>query len=48
MQDQRLLDLRERVVVVTGTSGSFGAESARALAGAGVKVVLVGRDECAR
>ena len=35
MQDQRLLDLRERVAVVTGASGSFGAESARALAGAG-------------
>jgi NAD(P)-dependent dehydrogenase (short-subunit alcohol dehydrogenase family) len=45
MQDQRLLDLRERVAVVTGASGSFGAESARALAGAGAKVVLVGREE---
>ncbi len=45
MQDQRLLDLRERIAVVTGASGGFGAESARALAGAGAKVVLVGRDE---
>ena len=45
MQDQRLLDLRDRIAVVTGASGGFGAESARALAGAGAKVVLVGRDE---
>ena len=45
MQDQRLLDVRERIAVVTGASGGFGAESARALAGAGAKIVLVGRDE---
>ena len=45
MQDQRLLDLREQVAVVTGASGGFGAESARVLAGAGAKVVLTGRDD---
>ena len=45
MQDQRQLDLRERIAVVTGASGGFGAESARALADAGAKVVFVGRDE---
>ena len=45
MQDQRLLDLRERIAVVTGATGGFGAESACALAGAGTKVVLVGREE---
>ena len=29
---------------MTGASGGFGAESARALAGAGARTVLVGRD----
>ena len=32
MQDQQLLNLGGRIAVVTGASGSFGAESARALA----------------
>ncbi len=45
MQDQRLLDLRDRVAVITGASGGFGAESARALAEAGARTVLVGREE---
>ncbi len=41
---EQLFDLQGQVAVVTGASGGFGAESARALAGAGAKVVLVGRD----
>ena len=45
MQDQRPLDLRDRVAVVTGASGGFGSESARNLADAGARVVLVGRAE---
>ena len=45
MSNQRLLDLRERVAVVTGASGGFGAESARNLAEAGARIVLVGREE---
>ena len=43
MQDQQPFDLRGRIAVVTGASGGFGAESARALAGAGARTVLVGR-----
>ena len=43
MQDRQPLDLRERVAMVTGASGGFGAESARALADAGARIVLVGR-----
>ncbi len=38
------LDLEGRVALVTGASGGFGAAIARALAGAGAGVVLVGRD----
>ena len=34
MQDQQPFDLRDRIAIVTGASGGFGAESARALAGA--------------
>jgi 3-oxoacyl-[acyl-carrier protein] reductase len=44
MQDQQLFNLQERIAVVTGASGGFGAESPRALARAGAKVVLIGRD----
>ena len=45
MEIQELIGLRGKVAVVTGASGGFGAETARALDGAGARVVLVGRDE---
>ena len=38
------VDMTGRSVLVTGGSGGLGAESARALAGAGATVVLAGRD----
>lgn len=38
------LDLTGRQVLVTGASGGLGAETARALAGAGAKVALAARD----
>jgi NAD(P)-dependent dehydrogenase (short-subunit alcohol dehydrogenase family) len=37
-------DLTDRVAVVTGAEGGPGAQTARALAGAGARVVLAGRD----
>ena len=40
-----LPDLTGRVVVVTGASSGVGAATARALAGAGAKVVLAVRDQ---
>ena len=45
MEDRSLFDLRGRVAAVTGASGGFGAESARALATAGARVALIGREE---
>jgi len=44
MEDRKLFGLQGRVAAVTGASGGFGAEVARALAGAGARVVLIGRD----
>jgi NAD(P)-dependent dehydrogenase (short-subunit alcohol dehydrogenase family) len=41
---QELFSLSGRVAVVTGGSSGIGAEMARALAGAGARVVLVARD----
>jgi len=38
------IDLTGKVAVVTGASGGLGAETARALAGAGARVVLAARD----
>ena len=38
-------DLTGRVVVVTGASSGVGAATARALAGAGARVVLAVRDQ---
>lgn len=38
------ISLDRRVVVVTGASSGIGAQIARAMAGAGARVVLVGRD----
>ncbi len=38
------LGLRERVCVVTGSTGGIGAETARVLAEEGARVVVVGRD----
>jgi NAD(P)-dependent dehydrogenase (short-subunit alcohol dehydrogenase family) len=37
--------LSERVALITGGAGSIGAASARALAGAGARIVLADRDE---
>ena len=39
------IDLGGRVAVVTGASSGIGAETARVLAGAGARVVAVGRDQ---
>jgi 3-oxoacyl-[acyl-carrier protein] reductase len=39
------LGLRERVCVVTGSTGGIGKESARLLAAEGARVVVCGRDE---
>lgn len=39
------LELSDRVAIVTGASSGIGAESARALAVAGARVVLVGRSD---
>ncbi len=44
MENLELFGLREKVAVVTGASGGFGAEIARVLNKAGARVVLVGRD----
>jgi NAD(P)-dependent dehydrogenase (short-subunit alcohol dehydrogenase family) len=40
----RFVDLREKVVVVTGGSGVLGSEMCRALAAAGARVAVLGRD----
>ncbi|MDG5788642.1 SDR family oxidoreductase [Evansella sp. AB-P1] len=39
------VDLKEKVVVITGGSGVLGAEFASALAQCGAKVAIIGRDE---
>lgn len=39
---QSIFDLSGKVAVVTGATGAFGAEAARALAGAGAHVVVAG------
>ncbi len=44
MENWELVGLREKVAVVTGASGGFGAEIARVLDKAGARVVLIGRD----
>jgi len=43
----RYSDLTNRVVVVTGASRALGAETCRAFAENGAKVVVSGRDQCA-
>ena len=43
MDLHHLLDLDGRVALITGASGAFGGAAARALAGAGARVALVGR-----
>jgi 3-oxoacyl-[acyl-carrier protein] reductase len=44
LESRELVGLREKVAVVTGASGGFGAEIARVLDRAGARVVLIGRD----
>lgn len=44
MENLELFGIREKVAVVTGASGGFGAEIARVLDEAGARVVLIGRD----
>lgn len=44
MENLEVFGLREKVAVVTGASGGFGAEIARVLDKADARVVLVGRD----
>ncbi len=39
------INLQEKVALITGASGGFGAASARTLAHAGARVVLVSRDQ---
>lgn len=43
MTDMHVIDLRGKVALVTGATGAMGSASARALAGAGATVVLLGR-----
>lgn len=43
MTPEQLFDLRGRVAVVTGGSGTLGSAMARGLAGAGVRVAILGR-----
>jgi 3-oxoacyl-[acyl-carrier protein] reductase len=47
MPERRYDDLKDRVVLVTGSSRGIGAAIAMAFAGAGSRVVLHGRDEAA-
>jgi NAD(P)-dependent dehydrogenase (short-subunit alcohol dehydrogenase family) len=41
----RLFDVTGKVAIVTGATGSFGSVASKALAAAGAKVVLTGRNE---
>jgi NAD(P)-dependent dehydrogenase (short-subunit alcohol dehydrogenase family) len=42
-----LFDVKDKVALITGASGAFGAVAAKALAGAGCKLVLAGGNETA-